>query len=435
MKAPILGRSTLLSDQNLPVAAYVEAMNARAAEFNPQKPLYTGRYFAVLKTGIKNFKKSNAVFQKQTGLKIASFDDFAEAGIEKMRATDADVLTYDHLGVALVGGNTEQLNLLSNDDNDFVLIPEEVVYVPEDFDFVEQPVEQRNLIAGLNQLQQYNATWGLLATNAAISAYSGKGVKIAVLDTGFDATHPDFTGRNITRASFVPGESPDDGHGHGTHCIGTACGSNDAAGLRYGVAFEADIYAGKVLSNSGSGAQQYILDGITWAVNNRVNIISMSLGSPVLPGMPYNIVYERAAQYANANGTIIVAAAGNESRRSMGVINPVGSPANCPSILAVGAVDIALNVADFSTRSINPDAQVDVVAPGVNVRSSWPMPLRYRNLNGTSMATPHVAGILGLYCEKFPTYNYQQIIAEMLKFTKRLSAPSVDVGYGLVIAP
>jgi subtilisin family serine protease len=151
--------------------------------------------------------------------------------------------------------------------------------------------------------------------------------------------------------------------------------------------------------------------------------------------MGYDLVYERAAQYANSKGAIIVAAAGNESHRSIGQYNPVGSPADCPSILAVGAVDSAMNVAEFSNRSINPGSQVDIAAPGVNVHSTWPMPRMYRDLSGTSMATPHVAGILGLFFEKYPNYNYQQISAEMIKFVKRLSAPSIDVGSGLVIAP
>src|SRR5690606_34612384 len=199
-------------------------------------------------------------------------------------------------------------------------------------------------------------------------------------------------------------------HGHGTHCIGSACGSVDVNGQRYGVAPESLIYAGKVLSNEGSGAQSWILNGITWAANNGCKVISMSLGSQVFPGQSYDLAYERAAQFAVSKGAALVAAAGNESRRSWNQFNPVGSPADCPSILSVAALDSELAVADFSNRAINPTGLVDISGPGVQIYSSWPMPMRYRTISGTSMATPHVAGITALLWEQNPEASPEQII-------------------------
>ncbi|HBU45509.1 MAG TPA: protease, partial [Porphyromonadaceae bacterium] len=279
------------------------------------------------------------------------------------------------------------------------------------------------------------STWGIRAVKAHESAYTGAGIKVAVLDTGFDMKHPDFKGRSLTAFSFVPDEAVDDLHGHGTHCIGIVCGSSGLRDMRYGVAPEAQIYAGKVLNNGGRGAQAWILDGMTWAANNGCRVLSMSLGSKVLPGQSYDIAYERAAQFALSKGTLIVAAAGNDSKRSENQFSPVSSPADCPSILAVGAVNSTLQVADFSNRALNESGLVDLAAPGVGIYSSWPMPARYRTLSGTSMATPHVAGVVALLCEKFPDATPAMIGQELIRTAGRLSSPAVDIGAGISLAP
>lgn len=130
-----------------------------------------------------------------------------------------------------------------------------------------------------------------------------------------------------------------------------------------------------------------------------------------------------------------MAAAGNESRRSENRFSPVGSPADCPSILAVGAIDSSLQIADFSNRAINANGLVDIAAPGVDIYSSWLMPARYRILSGTSMATPYVAGIAALLCEKYPDATPEMIRKELIGLAKSLSLPAWDVGAGLAIAP
>jgi subtilisin len=179
------------------------------------------------------------------------------------------------------------------------------------------------------------ATWGLQATQVINSRYSGTGIKIAVLDTGLDLNHPDFVGRAITSKSFIAGEAVQDLVGHGTHCIGTACGSLSVppapARMRYGIAYNSEIFAGKVLDNQGSGPDGSILAGIEWAIASGCQIISMSLGGRTFPGSRYSRIYETVAKRALDRGTLIIAAAGNESERP-GFISPVGRPANCPSI-------------------------------------------------------------------------------------------------------
>lgn len=297
------------------------------------------------------------------------------------------------------------------------------------------------------------ATWGLQATKVISSRYSGVGVKVAVLDTGLDLTHPDFAGRSITHKSFITGEDVQDLQGHGTHCIGTACGTLNppapASPMRYGIAHKAEIFAGKVLSNQGSGDDGGILAGIDWAIANDCQIISMSLGASTRPGTPFSPIYEEVAKRALSQGTLIIAAAGNESNRPS-FVSPVGRPANCPSIMAVAALTSELGVSFYSCGSINPDGGgIDIAAPGGNagrepvpqVYSTWTTDSRavggssrYKAISGTSMATPHVAGIAALYAEATGKRGYE-LWALLMQNAQRLPLPSVDVGVGLAQAP
>lgn len=279
-------------------------------------------------------------------------------------------------------------------------------------------------------------TWGLIATGVDRSRLSGRGVGVAVLDTGLDLGHPDFAGRTVEARSFVGGEGPEDGQGHGTHCVGTACGPREPAGPpRYGTAFEASVRVGKVLNNQGAGGDVDILSGIEWAINAGCAVISMSLGAPAEPGRGYSAVFERVGRRALGGGCLIVAAAGNESRRP-GLVAPVGHPANCPSILAVGALDRRLRVAAFSSAGLEPEGgQVDLAAPGVAVRSSWPRPELYRAIDGTSMATPHVAGLAALHAEADPGARGEALWNLLIRTARRLDLPARDVGAGLARAP
>src|SRR5690606_39529037 len=121
-------------------------------------------------------------------------------------------------------------------------------------------------------------------------------------------------------------------------------------------------------------------------------VISMSLGASVSLGETYSNIYNEVGKMAMAQGTLIIAAAGNESDRNLGIISPVGHPANCPSIMAVGALDTQLGIANFSCGGLNPNGgQVDIGAPGVAVYSSYKAPENYGKISGTSMATPFVA--------------------------------------------
>ncbi|MEK6784183.1 MAG: S8 family serine peptidase [Nitrospirota bacterium] len=379
--------------------------------------------------------------------------------------TKGDVV-FPKLGIAVVSGQPDQIQLVGVESADPVLsIEAERIVYATNYPPILNPAYEAERRVGPEYLQGYRdavnhlansflasdehgvaerrgaaidtrrETWGLYATQVFKSSYGGRGIKMAVLDTGLDLDHPDFAGRQIHAESFISGETADDGNGHGTHTIGTSCGAKKPhAGPRYGVAYEAEIYAGKVLSNGGSGDDSGILAGIEWALSNRCQIISMSLGAPANVGDSYSQAYEQAARRALAAGTLIVAAAGNESQRPERV-EPVGHPANCPSIMAVAALDRTNNIAYFSCGGLASDGgQVDIAGPGVAVYSSWPLSRQYKVENGTSMATPHVAGVAALYAEA-QRLRGSDLWNALTRTAKRLRLSSQDVGAGLVQAP
>jgi subtilisin len=403
----------------------------------------TGRYLVLLPEG--QSRSGMAALTDSTGVR------------------DIDDSAVSHLGVAVVTLDRDRLQSLNaavaGEAPILAVEPEQVLYAIDDATSYLQGYKDgvSNLANSLGSngnstkteqslttavFYDGSTTWGLQATKVTSNRFSGAGIKIAVLDTGFDLTHPDFVGRTITTKSFISGEEVQDLQGHGTHCIGTSCGPLTPPDFsyprRYGVAYQAEIFIGKVLSNAGSGSDGGILAGIDWAVSNGCHVVSMSLGAPARLGETYSTIYETVAQRALSQGTLIIAAAGNESYRP-NTINPVGRPANCPSIMAVGAVDKQLQMSFFSNGSINPNGgQIDIAAPGLEVYSSWstkayPM-ARYNTISGTSMATPHVAGIAALHAEATGKRGLE-LWALLMQNAQRLPLPSVDVGIGLVQAP
>jgi len=267
---------------------------------------------------------------------------------------------------------------------------------------------------------------------------TGKGVIVAVLDTGVDLSHPDFQGRfteGVDAVSFVPGEAVQDGHGHGTHCAGVVGGpASSTGGMRYGVAPGVALLVGKVLSDAGSGPDSTILDGIDWAADQGAKVVSMSLGSRRGVGEAFAAVYERIAAnlLGSVPGTLIVAAAGNDSARPF-FTAPVENPAACPSILAVGAVDREARIAPFSCRQMDEVAEVNLCAPGVAVHSAFTGG-GFRALSGTSMATPHVAGVAALDLEAKAGLTAAALWRDLETKAKAAGDPK-DFGKGLVQAP
>ncbi len=401
----------------------------------------TGRYLMTFKEGATAAGLKS--LQAESSFRVANARDFRDQAVDFAQTGDAEAVVFPEIGVALVGGDAFSARGMSTeasiaeDSPVHSIDPEYFMFAaqtnPSDYlkgalraietiyaDLVEAPTSGEVSTAALG------VTWGLTACKVPASSFNGNGIKVAVLDTGFDLGHPEFAGRAFVTNSFV-GQPVQDLHGHGTHTTGTACGPQAPAGSiqRYGIGFRTQIFVGKVLTNSGSGTQAQVLAGMNWAIANKCTVISMSLGAQI----PVQPSYTAAGSAALAAGCLIVAAAGNASNRP-GVISPAGAPANSPTIMSVAALDSALKVAVFSNGG-----KVDIAAPGVHVFSSWPRPTLHNTISGTSMATPHVAGCAALWAQTNPSLRGAALRAKLIATAKHLPFPASDVGAGLVQAP
>jgi subtilisin family serine protease len=377
---------------------------------------------------------------------------------EEVAATDLSV-EIDEL-------SHSDLGMLSNEDNVIALAPAVPMRLIEPVRTTDesQPTSVErppSLLSG-----QADVAWGVKAVDAHTSDFSGHGMIAAVLDTGIDTTHPAFKGVNFLRKNFTT-DSDDDQHGHGTHCAGTIFGRK-TDNMRIGVAPGVrTALIGKVLGKKGASSDT-TATAIQWAIDNGANVISMSLGidfpglqkklqqagfppelatSRALDGYRANVqLFERLAAFVRARGafaqaTLIVAAAGNESRRD---IDPSFEIAVSPPAVSEGIISVAalaqgdpagLTVAFFSNTGAN------VSAPGVDVVSAK-LGGGLCSLSGTSMATPHVAGVALLWAEKIK----QSKPLSAFEWTGRLAGSATTeglkpgfvplaVGAGLVRAP
>ena len=431
------------------------------AGLSDQTGEFTGRYLVVFSDEVQgDAGATNATMQSVAGISnMASTLDFAGGAADPDATGDAEAMLFAELGVAIVSAESAgggAVGALNSDPRILSIEPERILYAIEDHplsleyvrgyrDAVANLYEQLSggceagTEAGIAAALADNAglTWGLQATRASTSPRTGVDIRLAVLDTGFDLAHADFLGRPVLSQSFVAGQAVQDGHGHGTHCVGTSCGPKSPAGggRRYGVATDAGILVGKVLSDQGAGSDSNILAGISWAIANGANVISMSLGANV---QQVSKAYETVGRRALQAGSLIVAAAGNNAGRTAGNNGFVGIPANSPSIMAVAAVDSDFRIANFSARSNSvTGGKIDIAGPGVAVYSSWPMevaPNRYHTISGTSMATPHVAGLAALLSEATGARG-AQLWAKLTQTARPLRLSSADVGAGLAQAP
>ncbi|MEV0095434.1 S8 family serine peptidase [Streptomyces sp. NPDC050738] len=268
------------------------------------------------------------------------------------------------------------------------------------------------------------------ATTAHRAGLDGSGVKVAVLDTGVDAGHPDLVGRIAQSKSFVVG-TPDTGDrtGHGTHTASTVAGTGAAShGTYAGMAPKTDLLIGKVLGDDGSGTLSGIVNGMEWAVDQGAQVVSMSLGSDgdkscSGPGVD---AVERLSDKA-----LFVIAAGNASLRGT-----VSTPGCAPSALTVGAIDRSGATASFSSRGPSVDgitAKPDIASQGVGVvaaNSGGRGDQAYRTMSGTSMATPHVAGGAALLLQQRPGLTPAGLKALLTSSAASTDAPVLEQGAG-----
>lgn len=277
-------------------------------------------------------------------------------------------------------------------------------------------VEEDHVAHALAQTVPYGIPQ-IKADKVQAQGYKGANVKVGVLDTGIAASHSDLN--VVSGASFVSGESYNtDGNGHGTHVAGTVAALDNSIGV-LGVAPNVSLYAIKVLNSSGSGTYSAIVSGIEWATANNLDVINMSLGGP-----SGSTALKQAVDKAYASSVVVVAAAGNSG--TSGSSSTIGYPAKYDSVIAVGAVNSSNQRASFS--SVGPE--LDVVAPGVSIYSTYPSNT-YATLNGTSMASPHVAGAAALILSKSPTLSASQV-RDHLSSTATNLGDSFYYGKGLI---
>ncbi len=275
-------------------------------------------------------------------------------------------------------------------------------------------------------------SWGVKRIGAGVvhdSGNKGAGVKVAIIDTGLDYTHPDLGANYAGGYDFVNDDNnpmdDDITYGHGTHVAGIIAALDNDFGV-VGVAPEASLYALKALNSEGVGYVSDVIFAIQWATdpdgdgsaNDRLDIINMSLGAD-----RGNIFFKWACNLAYRDGLLLVAAAGN--------YGAVCYPAAYSSVVAVSATDEEDNLASFSSTG----SQVELAAPGDNIYSTY-LNNEYKTLGGTSMASPHVVGTAALVWADKPGWSNKKVRAQLQNTADDLGVPGRDsqYGYGLVNA-
>lgn len=262
------------------------------------------------------------------------------------------------------------------------------------------------------------------------SETKGKGMTVAILDTGCDTDHPDIKDRIIGGKNFTDDDGGnqkvfEDYAGHGTHVAGTIAASKNGSGVT-GVAPEASLLIVKVLNKDGQGQYDWITNGINFAIENKVDIISMSLGGPT----DHPELYE-AIKTAVGQNILVVCAAGNGGDGD-GTTDEFAYPGSYNEVISVGAINFERRSSEFS----NSNNEIDLVTPGEKILSTY-LNGKYAKLSGTSMAAPHVSGALALIKDSSNNYFGRKLLeselyAQLIKRTVSLGISPMLEGNGLL---
>ena len=268
-------------------------------------------------------------------------------------------------------------------------------------------------IKGVKLQPSQTLTWNIDQVDAEISwtISTGDPVKVGVIDTGIDLKHPDLQA-NIKGGynAINPLKSPNDDNGHGTHVAGIIAALNNSIGV-VGVGPNIDLYAIKVLNANGSGYLSDVIEGLDWAITNKMQVVNMSLGT----SQDVQSFHDAIVRTYNA-GITIVAAAGNSG-------GSVSYPAAYPEVIAVSATDQNNQIASFSSRG----PEVDLAAPGVSIYSTY-KGQSYATLSGTSMAAPHVSGAAALIIDTKKCDLNLDGVCTPAEVQQRLEQTAIDLG-------
>ncbi len=307
------------------------------------------RKIVVFKSGVEEITKENLI-KKHGAIKIKELDLINGKAI--FLSPKATTKLLEEKEVLRVDEDVEVFTLAKSDK----------------FNRVKpQPLQQ--IPWGIDRIDA-EKVWGIT---------TGDPIKVAIIDTGIDLNHPDLKD-NIKEGmnTINPRKTYNDDNGHGTHVAGIVAALDNTIGV-VGVGPKIDLYIVKSLNAAGSGYLSDIIEGLEWAIQKRVQVINMSLGTPVdVPS------FREAVKKVYNAGILQVAAAGNEG----GAVN---YPAAYPEVIAVSATDQNDQIASWSSRG----PEIDLAAPGVSIYSTY-KGSSYKTLSGTSMAAPHVAGVAAL---------------------------------------
>lgn len=320
-----------------------------------------------------------------------------EVNIDKIKESDGKILEItNELPMVTATMSPNDMNDLEKDPNILTVEKDQII-----------------------SIQQQRTDWGIEKINTQPSWHSnltGKGVKVAVIDSGIDLNHQDLDVAG--GESFVSYTSSyHDDNGHGTHVAGIIGALNNTFGT-VGVAYDASVYAVKVLDSEGLGYLSDIITGINWAIENDMDMINLSLGSN-----QHSEALKYVVDKAYQHGILVVSSSGNFGG-SMSIDN-VGYPARYESVIAVGAIDTNLNLADFSSTG----KALEVVAPGVDILSTY-SGNQYNKISGTSMAAPYVTGNLALLKQANPTATVKDLRTLLQKNALDLGHLGRDTLYG-----
>src|SRR5665648_346388 len=271
----------------------------------------------------------------------------------------------------------------------------------------------------LQPLQQID--WGIYRINAPATwaTTTGNGVKIAIIDTGISKKHPDLiVSGGINLVGTSSNKKWDDDNGHGTHVAGIIAARNNIIGV-VGVAPDAELYAVKVLDSYGGGAISDVIEGIDWAVQNNMDIISMSLGTDA-----YSQAFADASASAYNSSVLLVAAAGNSGDGNIST-DDVQYPAKFDSVIAVSAIDSNNIAPAWSTDG----SEVELAAPGAGIYSTW-LGGGYAASSGTSMAAPFVSGAAALIMQNNAGISPDEVRAVLANNSMDLGVQGKDNVYG-----